>query len=151
MNTVHIADVCAGIWAARTWPNGQIYNLCDQSETDQGSINTFLEQIFGIETGFWGSMASNVAKTLSLKAIAEEANDKHLKPWSDLCKEQGITSTPLSPYIDQELLSNNSLSINGSAIEKTGFKYSHPKLTKEDFLTIMEYFQAQGLFPKLGK
>jgi hypothetical protein len=44
---------------------------------------------------------SSVVKTVSLKAIAEEANDKHLKPWSDLCKEQGITSTPLSPYIDQ--------------------------------------------------
>lgn len=151
MNTVHVVDVCAAIWVARGWPNGTVYNLADSSNTDQGSINAFLEQIFGIETGFWGSMASNVAKTLSLKAIAEEANDKHLKPWSDLCKEQGITSTPLSPYIDQELLSNNSLSISGAGIEKTGFKYSHPKLTKEDFVAIMEYFQTQGLFPKLGK
>jgi hypothetical protein len=47
---------------------------------------------------------TNKQKGLSLKAVAEEANDKHLKPWSDLCKEQGISSTPLSPYIDQELL-----------------------------------------------
>jgi nucleoside-diphosphate-sugar epimerase len=149
MNTVHVDDVCAAIWAAREWENGATYNLADKSETDQKSINEFLEQIFSIKTGFWGSMASNLAKTVSLKAIAEEANDKHLKPWSDLCKEQGIMSTPLSPYIDQELLYNNSLSVDGSAVEsKKGFKYSHPKLTKQDFNAVIEYFEKQGLFPK---
>jgi hypothetical protein len=72
-----------------------------------------------------------------------------LKPWSDLCKEQGIGSTPLSPYIDQELLYNNSLSLNGEAIEKKGFTYSHPKITKDDFLAISDYFAKQGLFPKI--
>jgi len=149
INTVHVVDVCAALWAAREWPNGTVYNLCDKSNTDQGTINTFLEEIFGIKTGFLGSIMSSVVKTVSLKAIAEEANDKHLKPWSDLCKEQGITSTPLSPYIDQELLSNNSLSVSGTAIEKSGFKYTHPQLSKQDFLDIMGYFQAQGLFPKL--
>ena len=149
MNTVHVDDVCAAIWAAKNWDSGTIYNVVDKSQTDQGSINEFMEQIFGIKTGFWGAVASNVAKTVSLKAIAEEANDKHLKPWSDLCKEQGITSTPLSPYIDQELLYNNSLSVSGEAIEKTGFKYSHPKLTKQDFLDVMDYFAKQGLFPKI--
>jgi len=151
INTVHVLDVCAAMWAARGWENGATFNLADKSGTDQGSINTFLEEIFGIKTGFYGTIASSVAKTVSLKAIAEEANDKHLKPWSDLCKEQGITSTPLSPYIDQELLYDNSLSVSGAAIEKTGFKYSHPQLAKADFLEIMEYFQSQGLFPKLGK
>lgn len=32
LNTVHVDDVCAAIWAARGWPNGQVYNLSDQSE-----------------------------------------------------------------------------------------------------------------------
>jgi len=149
LNTVHVDDVCGAIWAAREWKNGTTYNVVDKSETDQGVLNEFLEQIFGIKTGFWGQVASNLAKTVSLKAIAEEANDKHLKPWSDLCKEQGITSTPLSPYIDQELLYNNSLSVSGEAIEKTGFVYKHPKLTKQDFLDVIDYFAKQGLFPKI--
>jgi hypothetical protein len=39
---------------------------------------------------------------------------------------------------------NNPLSIDGSAIEKKGFKYAHPQLTKEDFLEVMAYFQKQG-------
>jgi len=149
LNTVHVEDVCGAMWAARTFENGSVFNVVDKSETDQGVINEFLEQIFGIKTGFWGSMASKVAETVGLKSIAEEANDKHLKPWSDLCKDQGINSTPLSPYIDQELLYNNSLWVSGEAIEKKGFKYNHPKLTKEDFLDVMAYYQKQGLFPKI--
>lgn len=51
----------------------------------------------------------------------------------------------------QELLYNNSLSVSGAGIEKTGFKYTHPQLGKRDFEDIMHYFQAQGLFPKLEK
>jgi len=149
LNTVHVEDVCSAMWAAREFDNGSIYNLADKSETDQGSVNELLEQTLGIKTGFLGSVVSNMAKAVSLKAVAEDANDKHLKPWSDLCKEQGIGSTPLSPYIDQELLYNNSLSINGDAIEKTGFKYAHPKITKEDFIAISDYFVKQGLFPKI--
>ena len=147
--TVHVDDVCAAMWAAREFENGSIYNLADQGNTDQGTINEMLEQVLGIKTGFVGSVLSSAAKAIGLKGVAEEANDKHLKPWSDLCKEQGITSTPLSPYIDQELLYNNSLSVDGSAIEKKGFKYTHPKLVKEDLRVIMEYFGNQGLFPKV--
>merc|ERR1711916_204774 len=149
LNTVHVDDVCAAMWAAREFESGSIYNLADKSETDQGSINEMLEQMLGIKTGFLGSVVSSAAKAIGLKGVAEEANDKHLKPWSDLCKEQGITSTPLSPYIDQELLYNNSLTIDGSATTKTGFKYTHPKVSKDDLGAIADYFQKQGLFPKV--
>jgi hypothetical protein len=90
---------------------------------------------------------------LNMKNVTEEINDKHLKPWSELCKvcappslpssssrrsvppfgcvwltaslpvlqAHGITNTPLTPYLDQELLYNNSLSVDGSKIESTGY------------------------------
>ncbi len=41
-------------------------------------------------------------------------------------QEKSIEITPLSPYLDKELLGNNSLAIDGSAIEATGFKYEVP-------------------------
>lgn len=44
---------------------------------------------------------------------------------------------------------NNSLAIDGSAIEKKGLKYAHPKLTKEEMLEVSNYFSKQGLFPKI--
>lgn len=40
----------------------EIYNVCDKGDTDQGSINKILESIFGIETGFQGTMISTFAK-----------------------------------------------------------------------------------------
>lgn len=147
MHTVHVADVCKAMYhAAAKLPNGSIWNLADKNDTTQGVINKHLERIFGIETSFAGKLLSGLAKT-ALKGITEDANDKHLKPWSDLCKAAGITNTPLTPYIDQELLYNNSLSVDGSAIEATGFKYDHPKLTDDDFRAIINYYVAQKLFP----
>lgn len=49
-------------------------------------INSILEKIYGIKTGFLGSFKSKVATTVAMKTVAETANEKHLKPWSDLCK-----------------------------------------------------------------
>jgi len=148
MNTVHVFDVCKAMWhAATTIPAGTIYNLADKNETDQEAINVFLEKIFKIKTGFHGSMLSNVAK-LKLKEVTEVANDKHLKPWSDLCKDAGIVNTPLTPYIDQELFYNNALSVDGLAIEATGFTYDYPKMTEELIRTEIQYFVDQNVFPR---
>jgi len=148
MGTVHVFDVVKAMWhAATTIPSGAIYNLADKNDTDQEAINVFLEKIFGIKTGFHGTMLSNVAK-LKLKEVTEVANDKHLKPWSDLCKEAGIVNTPLTPYIDQELFYNNSLSIDGSAIEGSGFSYDHPKLTEDSIRVSIQYFVDQNVYPR---
>ena len=49
----------------RTGPvkaGGELYNLADKGDTDQGIVNTFIESIFGIETGFQGTMISQFAK-----------------------------------------------------------------------------------------
>lgn len=149
MNTVHVVDVCkAMVHAANKLKKGDVFNLADKNKTNQGAINKQLEAVFGIKTGFMGNLLSQGAKAVGLKGIAEAANEQHLKPWSELCKEHKIASTPLSPYIDPELISNNHLSVDGSAIEKTGFKYDHEKMSKEDYLEIMNYYVDQGLFPK---
>ena len=66
-----------------------------------------------------------------MAGATEECNEKHLEPWSRACSRDGISNTPLSPYLDRELLYNNHLRIDGSKIEKTGFSYSIPQPTKE--------------------
>ena len=148
MNTVHVNDVCAAMWhCAEKAKKGDVYNLADKYDMSQEKLNKLLEPIFGIKTGFHGTIISNAAK-LNLKMVTEQANDEHLKPWSDLCKEAGILNTPLTPYLDMELLYNNALSVDGSAIEKTGFKYSHPEVTKDLLNEEIQYFVSQNLFPK---
>jgi len=149
LNTVHIDDVVAAIWwACTTASPSSTYNLADESNSDQGAINGLLGQIFGIEVGFWGSMLSNVAK-MKLSAVAEEANDKHVPGWTMLCKTHNINNTPLSPYIDQELLKNNGLFVDGTAIARAGFRYTRPRLTRELIEDVIQKFVEQGLFPPI--
>lgn len=74
INTVHVEDVCRALWfmAATKEEKGgrttteitkpEIYNLCDKGDTDQGTVNKFIEAIFGIQTGFQGTMISQFAK-----------------------------------------------------------------------------------------
>jgi len=51
-----------------------------------------------------------------LESVTEDINDKHLQPWSELCKNSGVTNTPLTPYLDKELLKDNALSVDGSKV-----------------------------------
>ncbi|RLN20518.1 hypothetical protein BBJ28_00004205 [Nothophytophthora sp. Chile5] len=96
---------------------------------DQSKINAILEELFRIKTGFIGKLVSNLAR-VRLADIVDDANEKHMQPWADLCAEHGINNTPLTPYIDKELLQHNHLYVDGSKIESTGFRYEYPT-TKE--------------------
>jgi len=152
INTVHVHDVCKAIWhcASPSVKPGSLFNLTDKNDTTQEKVNKHLEVIFGIKTGFHGSITSNIlTKGFSIKNLTEEVNDKHLKPWSDLCKASGIANTPLTPYLDYELLLNNHLSVDGNAIEGTGFKYDHPEVTEGLLREIIDYYVKQNLFPKV--
>jgi len=150
INTVHVVDVARAIWIAfEKGKVGETYNLVDHNTTTQESVNTILEEIFGIETGFVGTALSNLAKA-NMSGATEDINEKHLAPWADLCKEHGILSTPLTPYLDQELLYNNSLSVDGTKFEtEMGFEYTYPKMTTELIREQIDYFLEQDLFPNL--
>ncbi|KCV71501.1 hypothetical protein H696_02445 [Fonticula alba] len=149
MNTVHVDDVCRAILlVCEKAPAGKIYNLADTGATDQEKITSLVCKIFGIKSSYHGSIVSNLAK-LNLDSATEEGNEKHLQPWSELCKAEQITSTPLSPYLDKELLSNNALSIDGSLIcKELGFSYSHPVVTEELLRDVLRLAIETRLFPK---
>jgi nucleoside-diphosphate-sugar epimerase len=126
INTVHVSDVARALWfvaadksqqGGRTAPLSpvQVYNLADKGDTDQGMVNKCIEQIFGIKTGFQGTIISQFAK-LNLDSVTEDINDEHLEPWSELCKAGGVTNTPLTPYLDKELLKDNETNVDGSKV-----------------------------------
>lgn len=152
IDVVNVNDVVRAIWTCfeKAKP-GSIYNLADKSQLTQKKLNDIFTELFGIDTGFWGTALSSVA-SLNLKSAAETANDTHMMPWSDMCKNSNIKSTPLSPYIDVELLYNTPLSIDGSAIEKDlGFKYETPNITSAEIVNFINYWKDLGLFPNYTK
>jgi nucleoside-diphosphate-sugar epimerase len=149
VHTVHVRDVARAIWhVAVNGAAGAVYNVADKGDTTQEKIADILAEVYGIKTGFVGSMMSNLAK-LKMDSIVEDANDTHMQPWSELCKSHKILNTPLSPFIDQELLYNNALSVDGSALEATGFVYEVPKISSDLIREQIKYFQDLKLFPPL--
>ncbi|KAI7863577.1 hypothetical protein BDF14DRAFT_1345331 [Spinellus fusiger] len=152
LNTVHVHDVVRACWHVATWytPSSApvpVFNLADKENTDQETINRHLRAIFGIQTGYHGSVVSSFAK-LNMDSVMEDVNEKHLAPWAELLKVSGIRVTPLSPYLDEELLYNNSLSVNGSRIEETGFVYTVPHLTESKLVEMIEGYKSIGVWPK---
>jgi hypothetical protein len=51
-----------------------------------------------------------------LESITEDVNEKHLQPWSELCKAGNVQNTPLTPYLDRELLKDNALHLDGTKV-----------------------------------
>lgn len=148
LNTVHVHDVVRALWHLTTHgEKGAVFNLADKNDTDQGKINKQLEAIFGIKTKFAGKMLSSAAQKLGMEHVTATVNDKHVAPWSRMTKEKGIEITPLSPYLDKELLGNTHLTVDGSAIEATGFRYEVPELTAEKLREWVEYYEKLKLFP----
>lgn len=111
LSQVHVFDVCQALWHVTTaGEDGAVYNLADANDTSasstrwlwpcailagltaqcrsvdagQGKINAMLEAIFGIRTGFLGKLVSNLAR-MRLADVVDDANDKHMQPWADLC------------------------------------------------------------------
>lgn len=108
---------------------------------------------------------------MGTKFLVGFANDQHLKPFSDACKKYGVLDTPLTPYLDEELVLPNpcdsppstthliprtplpsltlvSLSVDGTAITALGFKYDIPGPTVENLKAVLTDYADKGWFPK---
>lgn len=149
LNTVHADDVAKALHFLTTHgESGQTFNLADPNDTDCGKINQLLEEIFGIKTGFLNSIKMAAASQMGSKFLVGYANDDHLKPFSDACKKYGILDTPLTPYLDEELIKEVHVAVDGTAITKLGFTYDHPTVTAESLREVMTDFIQKKAFPK---
>lgn len=147
MSTVHVTDVCRALWHLTSHgSSGDVFNLADKSNSTQGSITNLVCEIFGIEHDYFGTVLSSMAR-LNMAGTVDDSNEKHLEPWSAACDRDGIHTTPLSPYLDQELLYDNHLFVNGSKIEESGFSYNYPELTVEALREVLDDYVQTRLFP----
>ncbi|XP_076765985.1 uncharacterized protein LOC143432896 [Xylocopa sonorina] len=148
MNTVHVRDVARAIWHLVNRPDtvGQTYNIVDEGDSTQGSISAIVSELFNINHDYWGTAFSTLAKT-DMNSVVEEVNDKHMGPWAEACNKDGVENSPLSPYIDQELLYNKHLYLQTGKLASTGFKYLYPKLTKHALKEVLDDYVKMKIFP----
>lgn len=69
-------------------------------------------------------------------SVVEEGNDKHMGPWAEVCCTGGVENTPLTPFMDQELLYNKNLFLDGSCLKSLGFSCEIPLLTSQKLLEV---------------
>ncbi|KAL3884722.1 hypothetical protein ACJMK2_024834 [Sinanodonta woodiana] len=147
MNTVHVDDVCRAIWHLfHHAKRGEIYNLVDDGDTTQGNISELVSEIFNISYDFVGSLWSNFAR-VNMDNVVEDINEKHMAPWADACVRDNIRNTPLNPFLDQELLYNKHLYLNGSKLKETGFILEKPKIQTLYLQEVLEDYLKNHLFP----
>ncbi|KAL0208737.1 hypothetical protein P9112_011324 [Eukaryota sp. TZLM1-RC] len=147
LNTVHVDDVARATWhCCLEAPPGSVFNLVDKNDTNQRKVNEILEQLFGIKTGFKNAMLCRLAST-SMKHTTARVNGMHGEVWAKMVAEAKINVTPFNAFLDQELLYNHPLSVNGEAIEKTGFNYEVPYLTVDTVKPQLDFALEMGLFP----
>ncbi|KAL7276176.1 hypothetical protein RUND412_000827 [Rhizina undulata] len=161
-HTVHVTDVARAIWHVSEWyMNGKknwdeswgatpIFNIVDHGDTTQGSMQKYITQIFGIKTGFHGTIVSQFAK-LNLGSAVDEENDEILQPWGDLLNEAGITRPgPICPYLEGELVKDADFSLDGTRFETvTDFKYNVPAITESGLRSMIQSYERLNWWPPM--
>lgn len=61
----------------------------------------------------------------------DEINDRHLSPWAQICQKDGIENSPLTPFMDEELLYNKHIFMDNTKLKETGFQLRHPIVKRE--------------------
>lgn len=63
--------------------------------------------------------------------VIDEINDKHMTPWAELCRMDNIENTPLTPYMDAELLYHKHLNLDNTKLKTFGYQLRYPMITQE--------------------
>ncbi|XP_045449245.1 uncharacterized protein LOC123657776 [Melitaea cinxia] len=148
MNTVHVSDVCRAIWFLGNKPeaNWKVYNVVDEANSTQGSLAELVADIFKINHDYYGTAISTLAKN-DIASVAEEANDKHLTAWADICRKYALSHTPLEPSAGAELLLNKQLCLDGTRL----WALQPPtvsKPTRDGLLEVLQDYASMNLFPQ---
>ncbi|XP_047026096.1 uncharacterized protein LOC124634531 [Helicoverpa zea] len=148
MNTVHVRDVCRAIWCLGTRPdaNRAVFNVVDEADSTQGSLAELVADIFKINHDYYGTAISTLAKN-DITSVAEEANDKHLTAWAEVCRKYSLQHTPLEPSAGAELLLNKQLCLDGSRLRQL-LPLDVPKPTVDNLKEVLEDYASMNLFPK---
>lgn len=134
-NTLHVEDSARAMWAAALWrakndriPGASseriVFNVVDKGATTQGSMASIIKDIFGIETGFQNTLVNTFAK-MNLDHVVDDVNDDTLDDWAELQEAANVkeNGSPLSPFMEKELLRDTDLSLDGGRFESVvGFK-----------------------------
>ena len=113
-------------------------------------MSKHMANIFGIKTGFHGTLISQFAR-LNLSSAVDEENDELLQPWGDLLNEYGINRPgPITPYLDGDTVKDCDFCIDGLRLcEVTGFEFKVPEVTEQGLLDVIASYERMRWWPPM--
>ena len=76
-------------------------------------------------------------------------NEVFLEHWLSLVQQHNTKPSPLTPYLDEECVSNFMWSVDGSKIERElGFTYKYQKIEADQLRETVEDFKSMGIWPE---
>lgn len=174
--TAHVEDVARACWAAAEWKakgdsdaatlsppttpisptmkgsisSGVAFNIVDRGNTNQATMAAIIKDLFKIETGFQGTLINTFAR-LNLEHVVDDVNDDTLDPWAEMQQKAGIEggASPLTPFMEKELLRDNDLSLDGGKFERTtGFRYPSGRVPQTRFLCAVRLTAVYQIHPR---
>ena len=72
-----------------------------------------------------------------------------MEPAGEIIKNACISRSPISPFLEPELLTKNPLNIDGSKLKTLGFKITVSGPTVENVRESLNYWLEQKVFPPI--
>jgi nucleoside-diphosphate-sugar epimerase len=141
--TIHVKDLCRSIFHLKDAEG--VFNVSDNGDTKQANFAEIVQSLFGIKTEYYSRILSNMA---SLQGVAEEANEIHMKPWAEICSENGVDS-PIYPYVEQENLEGSHLAVNNEKLIRSEFQLEYPVLTLESVRESLRFLTEAQVLPSI--
>lgn len=146
-HTVHVEDLCRAIVLATQAVPGSVLNVADSGDTRLKTLTTLMEQIFGIRVDYLSGILRKLADTAAA-TVCEEANEKHMGPWTDMCSSQGV-NTPLSPFLELEDMRGIPIALDSSRLVSLGWRPHHPAVTRAALVQQVDMLVAAGAWPQV--
>lgn len=71
-----------------------------------------------------------------------------MAPWAEICQQNGLNNTPLTPYLDEEQLYHKHLNLDNAKLKEFGYQLKYPKVTTDLVKAMVDDYIKQKLFPK---
>ena len=140
----HVEDVARALWAAASWRAAlpasttvspftaagddaatpfPVFNVVDHGATSQATLAGLINETFSIPTTFTNSLINAFAR-FNLDHVVDDVNDETLDPWSEMLRKSGcVENTPLTPFMEKELLQDKDVNLDGTRFERVaGFE-----------------------------
>lgn len=158
LNTVWVYDVARALIHAAEWRSKQgplkagdpvVFNIVDHNKSTKQTISNGLSRCFDMTVDFF-FVSNLVAKTINFdpKQALAEINHMTLMNWSEMVSKSPISHTPLTPYLEEELLGDTVINIDGSLFEElTGFTYLRPQVPDDFINELVESYKEVNWWP----